>query len=434
MEINKITDEDVKNSINGNTSNYILREYLCGKDVRKIDMSGLSLEFFKYLSFDENTKFNEEQIAKYNPSEILESAKSFSSSMDKIHNNGITGKGIKVAIIDTNLESNDYFKSKSKNINIIKNKSKPGKKEVHGATVLSSFLSVAPDSEVIYYANDKTDRINKDGNFLSYIEDIIRNHADVSIVSISASFNSIENENEAKKILDENGITLITSPIFYNNFTYSRKSNDKNGNEVFDETFVEEDEYSIKEKFYQIEDIIKKYNLEGMERKEAINNLIVILKNNGTKEDLGKANYLENNMDIALCTSENEVIKIRKQKIIEEEVEERKENESVEIPCAGRTFIGKKGVFKYFSTASASYTIPQVAALYALAKQQDKDITFEKFITICKETSTIFNSIKSGYKRRIINPEELFIEINKDREGKEKSFSNSLKDLCYEEC
>lgn len=64
MEINKITDEDVKNSINGNTSNYILREYLCGKDVRKIDMSGLSLEFFKYLSFDENTKFNEEQIAK----------------------------------------------------------------------------------------------------------------------------------------------------------------------------------------------------------------------------------------------------------------------------------------------------------------------------------------------------------------------------------
>ena len=73
--MNKITNKDVEEMLSGEQNPNFLREGLCSNDVSDIDMSDLDIEHFLHLSFDEDTKFSETQIEKFNPKEILEDLK-----------------------------------------------------------------------------------------------------------------------------------------------------------------------------------------------------------------------------------------------------------------------------------------------------------------------------------------------------------------------
>lgn len=78
----KITDNDVVDMINGRKDPNFLRDGLCSKDVSNIDMSELSIDMFLKLSFNEKTKFSNEQIEKFNPMSILEKAKKIDENLN----------------------------------------------------------------------------------------------------------------------------------------------------------------------------------------------------------------------------------------------------------------------------------------------------------------------------------------------------------------
>jgi len=84
------------------------------------------------------------------------------------------------------------------------------------------------------------------------------------------------------------------------------------------------------------------------------------------------------------------------------------------IPCGGRTYlqIGNNG-YKYDATNSASWTIPQVAGLFALAKQLNPLITFEEFTQISRETC---HRNEQGY--RVVNPPNIVRQINEKNKEK----------------
>ena len=82
-------------------------EGMCGKDVSKIDMSNLSLENFRRLTFDNKTIFSDEQIKRFHPEKLLEQGKKFSNVKEEkgLHENEINGKGTTIAILDRYFDS-----------------------------------------------------------------------------------------------------------------------------------------------------------------------------------------------------------------------------------------------------------------------------------------------------------------------------------------
>lgn len=422
----KITDNDVEEMIKGVQSNNILRDGLCGTDLREFDLTGLSVRMFKKLSFDENTIFSNEQLEKFKPYRLLESAKTASNSVEKLHNMGLTGNGIKIAIIDSNIDIN-YQPFKSANLNLIKT-NKSGEMETHGATVLSALLQVVPEAEICYYADNKYSK-NNDNNKLDYILDIVAK-GDIKIISMSSGFSDENIKQQVHNLLNENNITLIDSETFHRNFTYCFREIDENGNESFKEAFCEEEQkdfIGIKSKLYSLLD---NYNINKDNMEIAIAKLQSLLEQEGRVGLKGEIDRLKSILILMdkPVYGEDSVNYMYKQSEISKEQEERRKNDSIEIPCGGRTFIGKDGVYKYFGTCCVSYTIPQVAGIFVLAKQKYKDLTFEDFINLSKSTALNIDN------RKVINPLNLILEVQKlkDERTQSDNFVHKLKENVYD--
>ena len=78
---------------------------------------------------------------------------------------------------------------------------------------------------------------------------------------------------------------------------------------------------------------------------------------------------------------------------------------------------------KYVAHSSQSFSIPQVSAIYALAKQMDKNISYDDFCKICNETC-----IKE--KNNLINPEGIVRAINE--KNKKKAINSEEYKQIYE--
>lgn len=415
--MNKITNKDVEEMLSGEQNPNFLREGLCSNDVSDIDMSDLDIEHFLHLSFDEDTKFSETQIEKFNPKEILEDGKKYENCISSLHSRGYTGKGVGVAIIDTNIDIKPF---QIPNITF-KNKNNSGEEETHGATVLSAFLQIAPEANITYFCDDKYNK-NRDENIKRYIEEIVKNK-DIKIISMSSQ---IKDENIKKYIdvlLKQSGVTLIDSKEFSENFTYCYR-NLGNGEE-YKEDYVVSDKYDfylrIKSKLDTIKLLYEKESKKKFTSKEIyFKDLISTMKNYG----LGKNDieHIENYKEFLFMSEEefNLFIKDIRRKEIQEEIYERnikkKQGKTlIEVPCGGCTlFTGSK--YKYFSTSSVSYTLPKVSAMYVLAKQANMNINFEQFINIIRETSTNING------RKVISPDKFIEHIRND-------FKNNLTNL-----
>ena len=137
----KLTNQDVEEMIAGIKFNYILREGLCGADLSECDMSELDFEHFKLLCYDENTHFSDEQIKRFNPMKLLEIAKLPMESLREVHSKGINASGVKVAIIDTNIEQNNIRELYGGRVEYVESQYE-GEIEPHGATVLDSFMQI----------------------------------------------------------------------------------------------------------------------------------------------------------------------------------------------------------------------------------------------------------------------------------------------------
>ncbi len=376
----EIGNEIINNDKNMDLS-FIL-EGIDGMDVSQIDIN-ISPENFKRLTFDSKTTFSQEQIEKYHPKNLLEEGKKFSDSMERLHKKGIDGKGTKIAIIDSCFDSKiEEFEDKVIQQVVFEKKDgndfishREYKEEdgdgFHGKTTASLSVGkecgIAPKAEVYLFGiAEGTDWSEAKEAILKYILD---NNINVDIISMSADTKNSEQTSKMLKELEEKGCTFFDSSGFWKDFSWGRISED--GTEVVQDELMK-----------TMSELPCDKNSRGGK----------VIKN------------LPN---------------------------------TVLIPCTGRTSLQvreekeDKEEYKYNgSVCGASFAIPQVAALFAIARQIDPSIKLNEFIEIIKNPERL-NSEGMMY----VEPEEMvkkLVEKSKTNENtqeqKEKKLIQIYKD------
>lgn len=340
---------------------YFMLEGFCGKDISEIDMSGLSPQYFKMITFDKETKFSQEQIEKFNPSELIEQGKKFSDVKDEgsLHDKGIKGKGTTIALLDSSFNSAiEEFGDRVKQhlifqkVNgevIVRPYNEKDGNGFHGETTSSlaagKECGVAPEADLILFGIDMDSWPQKGPNgenqadlawtearaaLFNYIKNEVEKGAMKlpDIISISADYKTLPEAQKAEDWLNINNCAIIDSEKFWDYFSLGRKNDE-------DKIVLEEFVKTIYSDDFQYD------------------------KNSS----LGK-------------------------KI--DETKEKSKNSTI-MPFAGRTSVhtGKNGqpVEKYNgSLCGASFAIAQVSGLFLLARQEDKDLSFDNFVKIIKDT------------------------------------------------
>ncbi|MDD3303533.1 MAG: hypothetical protein PHP54_01280 [Clostridia bacterium] len=274
-------------------------------------------------------------------------------SKGKMKQNG--GEGVKVAIIDSAMDAN-HVSFQDKKLEYVYQETS-GTEEEHGITVLSSFFQVAPKADVTYYANNKYNK-DKEKNFCKYMRDVVK-RGDIKIISMSASFKNKDIEKEVQDMLKENQITLIDSKAFYKDFSYYISTVDEKGNDSFHNGYCE------------------------------------------FEEKKGKT-----------WIGENKRRKQKEDSILEDIEDKRKGN--AQVQCGGKVFAQSDNNYKYCGYCCASFSIPQVAGLFALAREKDPNLSYENFVLAVKETSDIIP--KDGIENKVVNEERLLEKVLTDKD------------------
>lgn len=415
-ELIKISNQDVDEMIAGIQKNFILREGLCGADLINCDMSDLDFEHFKLLCFDENTKFSKEQQRKFKIDELIQAARVPMKELQEIHSKGMDGKGVKVAIIDTNIDIEAYKEKYGGNIQYV-NSEFSGEIEQHGKTVLNSFLQTAPNVEVEFFPFDKTQKEKKAEHFIQYINQIAKDG--IKMISLSNSLENVINDKtqleEIKAFLISNKITLIDSQTFYRDFTYCFRDISKDGSESYKECLCEPEDLQHENNWNKIhknyQGLLQKYQVDNLEE------LKIKLKDAGENDILQAVEKFEPLLEFKqFSDGQKSPLYILKQ-IDKQQEENNRKSECVRIPCGGRTLADK-----YWGTSSASYSIPVISGLFAICKQLDPQMEYEEFVKICKETS------KQVGECNLIQPQSI-VEKVKEIEQNDKKRNEFIKEL-----
>ncbi len=140
-----------------------------GKDLSNKNLKNVSIDFLMTADFDTQTKWpsKENLPVGFNPEAVLENGKNPGLGIKELHKQGITGKGINIAIIDQKLDLN--HKEYSDNIVSYEELDKSTKEQavsMHGPGVASLLVGkncgIAPDAKLHYYANPCADDSNWD--------------------------------------------------------------------------------------------------------------------------------------------------------------------------------------------------------------------------------------------------------------------------------
>ena len=385
-EVIVINDEIVDRMRAGELDSYILREGLCGRDVRNFDFSGLSEGYLAYLSFDTNTIFPEHLQGR--ATELLENAKSIMSEISTLHSRGIDGTGRKITIIDTPFEITDEDEG-------IDYYSMDGaEEENHGITVLSIVRTIVPNAQVVFIGDDKKAGSNRKNNLSSFVRQSVGTEkiSDSDIVSISSSI-SLDRES-----LDESCEILNSNRFYVSNkdnlgFRYGLVI--RNGEEEIIEPadcISEGKDRRVVERF-----CLQKLEELGLDYPSIsagnIGDIISKLKGFGISEDDPRLEFIS---QLATSDEEYRMASINADKKVTPGIE--CGEDLVCIPSAGITVRQNGGTYKYIATNSNSFSIPVVSALFIMARQLDSTISLDEFSKICKETSLEKNGI------RIISP------------------------------
>lgn len=325
----------------------LLMNGLSGLDCSNIDFSSLTQEEFESIPFDTDTVFSNGTIAKFNPEEVLERGKNFGLGLEELP---VSGKGIHIAIRDQNcnpylVEANIVDYTRVKNGKVSKQVSDEDTEHMHGKTTTSLLAS-------------KSCGVAKDslvhffsGSIPEYVQYIV-------------DYN--------KTCIDEGrteDMILVASGSWR------------------DKDFVDH------------ADVLRSVGCE------------LICANNF---DLHFNEFTSNGGSIQFpleFTDEeiDEIISMYPEKESEINAQAQRSG-NVKIPIS-RTYhqLGEEGGFKYQSSYSTSWGIPQVAGLFAVFKEIDRGLTFEKFCNIAEQTAT--------GEKKIINPDGIYREVSRGKNG-----------------
>lgn len=341
------------------------------------DISYLRKEVLESADFDTTFKWPEKLPEGFDPEKLVEECKNPGLGIRKLHEEGITGKGVTVAIIDQKISpSHIEFKD-----NLIANKEYDklqSEVSIHGPAVVSLLAGkncgAAPDAK-IYYAEGT---IKDYTGYIKALEDIIKynkhNDQKIKIVSVSSGHNDypklqewIEIKEKAKNL----GIIVIDSNYFIENTITGGGS--KTNKDQFDDY-----EFPL---FYKDSDM-QKLSVEK------VKNRLSLVDEETKKNFFNKYKSIE------------EFINIRKEELLNELI----------IPSDYRTMASRKGDNEYAYNAKGgwSWAIPYFAGVFVLALQVNPDLTNEKFLEIARSTA---GKTKKGLK--VINPKGIIEEVKK---------------------
>jgi hypothetical protein len=345
------------------------------RDLRCRDISGMdlrnNLNELLHSDFDSKTNWPKSLPVGFNPDSIMEIGKNPGLSIRSLHQIGITGKGVNIAIIDQNLLVDHYeYKDQLRMYEEI-HSLKGGKAAMHGAAVASiavgKTVGVAPEAE-LYYISSQLGSMwamiknklfnNRNVNPKWYAKSIYRilevNKTlpwDKKIRVISISFGS-ENKVFIKAVekASKEGVFVISSSI---NRTHNLRfhglgkeclSSPDNINSYFPGSWWSKSFYKSPDKF------------------KIDSTLMVPMDSRCTASQSGKSNYV------------------------------------------------------FYSTGGWSWSIPYIAGLYALACQVKPSVTPQEFWNKALETGDIIEIEKSNKKYKfgkIVNPVKLMEKLKK---------------------
>lgn len=403
-----INDEVIRKMINGEYNNYIIREGFCGKDLtlRNWDLSGLSETMLPYLSFDSDTKFPEHIQEQAN--KLLENSKIIMQGIQKLQEEGITGKEVNIAIIDTPFDSSQFGD------NLSYHQMDGVAMENHGITVTSIISQIVPEAQIIFFGDDKTSKTRND-NIEELIKSVINDERlNADVLSISSPVKVDE------ELLSEN-CEVINSSNFNSceiGFGYGLRKR-VNGEEIIEPADCQSEGKNKQIIEKKIVNELKRMGIEVESINEInIEQIIDKLKALGIHENDQRLQLVRK---LSKSPEEYNLQSIRDDKTITPG-KSSKNDDLVIIPSAGITVKQNDGKFKYIGTNSTSFSIPVITGLFAMARQVNPKITLEQFSEICKQTATVEN----GYK--VINPIAMIREVNKYKENNKKiPFENIIK-------
>ena len=377
-------------------------EDLRNKDLSDQNLSKIPIEVLQTVDFDTETIWPEKDKLPngFNPKKLLEKSKNPGLGIKKLHEQGITGQGVVVAIIDLKLDINhsEYKDSISDYQEYDEAKNEPI--SMHGPAVTSLLVGkdcgVAPGAKLVYKA------VPSDHYFYGgskALNDIIENN---------------------KHIPQNEQVRIVSCSIGY------MIDNPEPGLDKWIKTIQKAQEAGI----FVIDVGGDKIDIDftgggSPENKDDFESYRPGLAYNDEKEDINKLILdkliAEGNIDKILEwikeTSKDELLNISDsdlRKKIETHLAELKNKMATEIivPSDYRTMASswsKEGQYMYNGKGGMSWSVPYLAGLFALALQINPNLQKEEIAEIIKKSAVVNNK---GLK--IVNPEGI-IELVKEK-------------------
>ncbi len=377
----------------------------CCYDVRGCDITQLDLseEQLLNLTIDKTTIMTPEQKAVVEP--YMEAAKNPGLGIRQLHEQGLTGKGVNMAIIDQPLGMHQEYAD-----NIIGQVHDINSEEMcwteasmHGAAVTSiavgKNIGVAPDAGLVYYS---AVNISKDPDdiktYKERIQQEIETHKDDThyVKYLQEQLSNIDNfggcssnkpyVDAINKILDENEKLPKSEQVSVISISWG---------------FAE-----LAPGYEDLQQAIQRAKDQGVfivsTALERDYNMATCGANRNPKGDLENPNNYEAGAFWKQSSEENPMDKEFNDKFLL-------------VPMDHRTVADYMDGTSYRyegNDGGMSWSTPWLAGMYVLAKQADPDITPEKFWEYALETSDECKNNDSGqYVGRIINPQALIEKI-----------------------
>lgn len=322
---------------------------LCWKDVSKLDFSEIDDETFVRIAFNEYTKFPDNFKVDYK--RILGESKNPGLFISKLHEQGINGNGINVAVIDKPIfETHQEFNGRMRKYILINPDGKFSERNeqmhFHGITcagfLCGNTCGVAKSTNLYYYAYPEGWH-NDEMHWGYYFKglDMIKEHNEkanaedkIKIVSVSNGFGN-QPELRAKMNKYVNELKDMDCYVIYSN--------------LFGETFT-----ASSKVFNANPDGFDAYKLDTWQ-----------------DNDWHKKNIL--------------------------------------VPAGGRTSPCNSGNDKYMYNGNGSgfsWAIPYLCGVFALALQVNRDLSYDDFCEIAKRTAFVNNR-----GLFILNPTQIICEV-----------------------
>ena len=403
-----INDEIIYKMVNGEYDNYLIRDGLCGRNIENWDLSGLSEQMLQYISFDSDTKFP--KSFQEQAQNLLEESKSIMKEIEELHREGITGQGVNVAIIDTPFDNSQIGE------HLLYHQMEGVNKENHGITVTSIISQIVPESQILFFGDDKKSRTRS-----ADAEEFIK--SELHGEKLKADVLSISSPIEISGDILTKRCEIINSSKFNSGkigFRYGLRRN-VGGKEIIEPADCQSEgkdkqaiERQVIEKLKNIGIVVDSINEDN------INQIMNKLHEFGIPENDQRLQLIKR---LSKSPDEYRLQSIRQDKV-ETPGRSIKNNNLICLPSAGITVKQNNGKFKYIATNSTSFSIPIITGLFAMARQVNPDITLEQFSEKCRQTARMEN----GYK--VVSPKAMIKEFQKNmqfRSNKKLSIENAVK-------